>query len=682
MSMETNLSGRLRNTSLPASHGLMPLFEAVANSIHATEDAGLSPRNAHIKVHIIREPQIALNLGRSARRRGPEASGDIIGFKIIDNGIGFNDANVTSFRTLDSDYKASKGGRGVGRLLWLKAFRKAAIDSIFVDGENNVMRRSFSFSTPSGVQDEVVSKASNEVRTTCVHLDGFEKKYRDASPKTTTPIANSLFEHCLWYFVRDGGAPKILVIDDDVTVDLDSIYEEHMVSSAETEMISIKAVEFELTHIKLRATSNKQHIAAYCAANRVVQEESLRGRIPGLFGVLSDDQGTFTYQCFVNSSFLDENVRSERTGFDLDEKPLEIFADTDIALEDIRSLVNSRAASHLSEYLEANKQRGKDRMDSFVSRQAPRYRPILPRIPDDQLNIDPDITDKELDIVLHKHLSEFERQILADGHELMRPGNDEIKDDYFERLQEYLGRVEDIKKSDLANYVSHRKVVIDLLQKAIERNSDGRYVREDRIHQLIMPMRIDTNDVASIEANLWLIDERLAFHDYLASDKTLNSLPITSSIETKEPDMCCLQVFDNPILVTEKRQSPFASLTVIEIKRPMRNDASEGEEKDPVEQALGYLKRIRDGKVTTAKGRPIGNASNVPGYCYVICDLTSTIKERCEMHDLIPTSDGLGYFGYKKTYQAFIEVISFDQLVNSAKERNRAFFDKLGLPTT
>ena len=682
MSMETNLIGRLRNTSLPASHGLMPLFEAVANSIHSIEEAGLLPRDGCISIEIIRIPQTALNLAEDTRKRGPEANEEIIGFKIVDNGVGFNDANVKSFRTLDSDYKANKGGRGVGRLLWLKAFRNASIDSIFIDKENNLTRRTFNFGTPSGVLDELVSNANGKERLTRVHLDGFEKKYRDASPKTARPIADSLFEHCLWYFVRDGGAPKISVIDDDASVDLDAVYDEHMVSSAESETVQIKGVNFELTHIKLRANSTRQHIAAYCAANRVVQEENLRGRIPGLFGTLSDDRGTFSYQCFVSSPFLDENVRSERTSFDLDEKPLEMFADTDIALEDIRSLVNSRAANHLLGYLDANKQRGKERVEDFVSRQAPRYRPILSRIPDEQLNIDPDIADKDLDIVLHKYLSEFERQILADGHELMQPENDESADQYSERLQEYLERVEDIKKSDLANYVSHRKVVIDLLQKAIQRGADGKYVREDWIHKLIMPMRIDSNDIAAVDANLWLIDERLAFHDYLASDKTLNSIPITGSVENKEPDVCCLQVFDNPILVTEGTSPPFGSLTIIEIKRPMRDDARQGEDKDPIEQVLGYLRRIRDDKVTTSKGRPIGNASTIPGYCYVLCDLTSTVKARCEMHDLLPTSDGLGYFGYKKSFQAFIEVISFDQLVSSAKERNRAFFDKLGLPTT
>ncbi len=112
----------------------------------------------------------------------------------------------------------------------------------------------------------------------------------------------------------------------------------------------------------------------------------------------------------------------------------------------------------------------------------------------------------------------------------------------------------------------------------------------------------------------------------------------------------------------------------------MRNDAAQGEEKDPIEQALSYLQKIRDGKVTTATGRPVGDAKTIPGYCYVICDLTSKMQDRCRMHDLIPTSDGLGYFGYKKSFTSYVEVISFDQLVNAAKQRNRAFFDKLGLP--
>ena len=133
--------------------------------------------------------------------------------------------------------------------------------------------------------------------------------------------------------------------------------------------------------------------------------------------------------------------------------------------------------------------------------------------------------------------------------------------------------------------------------------------------------------------------------------------------------------------MSEGASLPPASLTIVELKRPMRNDASEGEEKDPIEQALAYLARIRRGQVRTSTGRPIPASETIPGFCYVLCDLTTSVIERCNMKDAIRTSDGLGYFFYSKTYGAFVEVISFDRLVKSAKERNRAFFDKLGLPT-
>ena len=136
------------------------------------------------------------------------------------------------------------------------------------------------------------------------------------------------------------------------------------------------------------------------------------------------------------------------------------------------------------------------------------------------------------------------------------------------------------------------------------------------------------------------------------------------------------------MLMSEGKNIPLASITIVEIKRPMRNDAAPGEESDPIEQSIGYLQRIRNGAAMTAEGRPIPRSENIPGYCYVLADLTPRLRERCLLHhDLIEPADSLGFFGYKKNCRAFVEVISFDQLVNAAKERNRAFFDKLGLPT-
>ena len=49
---------------------------------------------------------------------------DIHSFEITDNGAGFNDKNYVSFDIYGSDHKLEMGCKGVGRVLWLKAFSK------------------------------------------------------------------------------------------------------------------------------------------------------------------------------------------------------------------------------------------------------------------------------------------------------------------------------------------------------------------------------------------------------------------------------------------------------------------------------------------------------------------------------------------------------------------------------
>lgn len=209
MNIGTNLHGRLRNTSLPASNALLPLYEAVSNSIHAIEDANLSPDEGRIHVEIIRGGQTRMTFTDREKRPGPEARGEITGFRVTDNGVGFNDANLQSFLTLDSEYKIERGGRGVGRLLWLKAFDRADIESVYVADNGRLKRRQFGFDARSGVSTPQTEDAVGAECQTSILLSHFAKRYREASPKTGKIIAKSLFEHCLWYFIRPAGAPQI-----------------------------------------------------------------------------------------------------------------------------------------------------------------------------------------------------------------------------------------------------------------------------------------------------------------------------------------------------------------------------------------------------------------------------------------------------------------------------------------
>ncbi len=674
MSLQTNLAGRLRNTNLPKSHGLLPVFEAVVNSIQSLEEASRL-ETGQITLEIIRNPQQQMHSEKEVEQEF------IKGFTITDDGVGFNDDNMTSFETLDSDHKIDKGCRGIGRLMWLKAFDLARVDSIF-NQDGKFYQRHFLFSAQKGVQSEQPVEVHNKTARTVLVLDGFDATYYSNRRKTASAIAEALLEHCLWYFVRNPAAPNIIVKDGSETIFLSTIFDQCMHSKATVEQVKIKDHSFELTHIKFRARVNQNHSMFLCAASRVVKEESISKKIPGLFGTISDDAGQFTYACYVTSSYLDEHVRSERTAFNIAENVEGLTSDLEVSRSDIRDAVVAKTKEYLSDYLQENMKAGRERVDAFIAHKAPRYRSIISHMNESELTVDPKMSDKDLELHLHRQYFEVETALLEQGHEIMNPVVESNFEDYQNRLNDYLQKANDFKQSDLANYVSHRRTIIDLLEKNIEQLDNGKYAREDLIHQLIMPMQKDSTQTPLDACNLWLIDERLAFHDYLASDKPLASMPITGDTSGKEPDLCALNVCDNPILVSDKKALPLASITVVEIKRPMRNDAREGEEKDPIEQALNYLDRVREGQTKTATGRLIPNSRDTPGFCYIICDLTPTVVQRCRIFDLTPTHDHMGYFGYSKSYGAFIEVISYNRLVQSAKERNKAFFDQLGLPTT
>lgn len=679
--MESPLNGRLRNIDLPISKGLMPVYEAVVNSIESIEELNENEKlllsDYHICVEIIRDNNADLNLTPGRR---PEQ--EIRGFKITDNGIGFTDDNWISFKTLDSLKKVKKGCRGIGRVLWLKAFDNVIVDSSYCQ-DDKLLRRKFKFNIKEEVSDPNPNLEAVRPISTSVHLEGFRDRYAKSSHKTLEKIATGLLEHCLWYFIRSEGVPSIRVNDDERYIDLFDLFEEHMHSSSSNEKIVVKEQEFDVTHVKIRSVRNKPHCIGYCAAGRLVQEEPLKGKIPGLFGAIADDNGEFSYMAYLTGVYLDDKVTSERVNFNIPEKVDGLMANFEVSYDDIRQALFPRISEYLRNSLDDVIREGREKLDEFVAKKAPKYRPIMRHLSPELLSIDPNMSDKDIDLLLHKETFRVEEKIIEEGHDLLASWDGPKRDDYVSTLKEYLNKVGDFKQSDLANYVAHRRVVIDLLKYAVKQQDDDKFSREDVIHDLIVPRGVTSADKEFRRQNLWLIDERLAFHHFLASDKPLSTFPTTDDKSGKEPDIASLRLFENPLLFGDKKPQQ-ASITVIEIKRPMRKGfrAGDGESADPVLQALNYLRRLRGG-ASAVDGRPIPNADKIPGFVYVLADFTESLIDCCRLHQLQRTADGMGFFGYNRdeVYNAYIQVMSFDGLVVAATERNRAFFDQLGLPS-
>lgn len=132
-----DLPGRVKNFELPRTKPLMPLFETIVNSIYAIEERQQNDDkvNGYINIEIIREPQMRV------QTEGIDSSiNDITGFVVTDNGIGFDENNMKSFLQSDSTYRAEKGGKGVGRFAWLKAFKEADIESSFIEKLSEILQ--------------------------------------------------------------------------------------------------------------------------------------------------------------------------------------------------------------------------------------------------------------------------------------------------------------------------------------------------------------------------------------------------------------------------------------------------------------------------------------------------------------------------------------------------------------
>lgn len=164
-----------------------------------------------------------------------------------------------------------------------------------------------------------------------------------------------------------------------------------------------------------------------------------------------------------------------------------------------------------------------------------------------------------LELELHKQLQKWEREIKKQSVELEEAAKEAVKKEdasYKKVFETYWESITEISKTSLAEYVTRRKTLLKLLEDALTVQQNGLFKKEEVIHSLICPMQHTSDDVQFEEMNLWVIDERLAYHKFLASDKTLKSMPVISSDSCKEPDIA---VFNNAFAYSDSDE-PFNSV--------------------------------------------------------------------------------------------------------------------------
>lgn len=667
--MKANIVGRVGNTRLANNQALLPLFEAIVNAIHATNDVD-SNESLAIEIKLIRE-WTQRTITESGYLNAIES------FEITDNGIGFTEANYESFQTADSRYRAAIGGKGVGRFLWLVAFESVEIDSIFSDEAGRWMHRVFRFrATAEGVEEHSLVATEERQRKTVVRLLRIKEKYQKALPKLPVVIANRIVEHCLQYFLL-GTHCSISVVDSQTNekTDLSTLFSEEVETRGSARDVQVANRNLKLHNLKVRPTYGEGHRLYFCADKRVVRSERLEGKIPNLDGSMKDDSGkSFVYSGYVSGDFLDESVNTERTDFVLPEDE-DVLGDP--TWKDLITNIACEAKNFLEPYTAPIKEGKEARIQNFVRTKAPTFRPLVKHRPHILDEIPANISDDKLEIELFKLNQGYERSLKEKGEllvaSLIQADGNVTANTYDSFLEEW----NESGIAKLATHVAYRKATLKILRASLGLNKEAKYSLEEAIHRLIFPLKKTSDDVPADQMNLWIIDERLAYHFYLASDIPFKSLQ-KDVLDLESKDRSDIVIFNQASAFVEE-EAPFDSVVIVEFKRPVRDDYTDDE--NPITQVYRYVKQIRDGRAKDRHGRPINVKNDIPFYAYIIADITSTLRDQAQFSGFQPNHDGNGYFTFNPQLRVYVELISFDNLVSNAERRNQYFFNQLNLPS-
>lgn len=680
-----SFTGRVRNFNLPptASNCMMPVYEAVTNALYAIQERFPETwaDDGQITIEVLR--------AAPASSTDPDADADadalVVGFIVTDNGIGLGDALFGHFRELDTEYRADKKGRGIGRLSWIKVFTAAEVASVFErDGEKVI--RSFEFRLSNERPFEAYAespRAASAGTGTTVKLDKFRELYKAKAYVDPEDIRNSLLAHFIALFAQPKRL-KIDLIDNGKTTNLSNLFFDSIVDpTSPAEVIIDEHHAASILHIllpkKLAPIGNS---LIYCAADRSVITKPISEMI-GLKALPNNALGPLIYIGLVSGPLFDDALNHERTGFD--------FGDIDFDIVN-RALVDT-AKQFLDPYLAEPRRRNREMLEKLLE-----TNPLYASAIDDieayaaGMPLNWDETRLVQDVALKRHRA---TKALFKQVEKLEASSASMSDETFAaHVTRLTGQLGDAEKSALAQYVVERRWVIELLTERRKINlATSRHEPETIVHEVFCPLGVTSDTMDYDDHNLWLIDDRLAYYSYITSDRPIKSFAhdkaeLSGEVEERRADLTemgafseagepDLAIFKRPMLF--RRANTLDPAVIVEFKSPSKTSYSGSPRDNPVIQIRKYIESLIEKTCYAYDGQRITDINKgTPFLCFLIAEPSQQLYELLRQHQIHkPTPDGDGRFAYLEDLNAYFEFIPYDQVLKNAALRNEAFFRKL-----
>ena len=647
-----DLTAEIQRASLPRDlEGfLFPMFEAISNALHAIEDRFGDDAPTKGKIRIVFDDE---------HNR----------IEVQDNGEGFTLENTKHFLTPYTGNKFKRNGKGFGRFISFKIF-----DEVFYSSPTEEPKEVFTPAIyqymPLDLHDNLVEIELTDriawhpydrgltVSLQCPkesYLPFFdfksEKKIKDHSELN---VVVAILDHFLLEFIQEKTPMNFICEIGGVPFNLTDYFSKsitHKANRAVTLEIDGESFKFDLNFMQIEAAKQKQHSLYFYADNRATSD--LENISKGLKeNAFEDENGRkYFYLVAATSVFFKSSQSRDR-------------------IENLNVKVGAGSKAQTLGAVLA--QRAKDLILELEPTYTFHRRTNIRRNVEELIALDPmlrrGLGKKSIEeFVKSRGILETKEQLATD----LFIERQRLKFDFrkinatvtYEELQRVVrDNIREESKEALAVYVAYRINVIKILKEMLNR-IDGKIAKEDAVHELVYPRYKDSDEIEYAAHNLWLIDDDLAYAEYISSDRT------TAGRGRGAGD------YAHDLLINNQEE-----LLVVEMKRPQKtsfdsNDEPRNLTDNPVQQLKSQIGQIRDrGRVKTSTGREIVIQPDRMVRAYVLMDWNDKVETYLKDEDFVLSNQG-GPMAYKYFDQRnmLVEVLAFDRLADRAAKRNEVF---------
>lgn len=673
-SMIVPVQNIVETVDLTPKDALLPLFECIVNSIISLIQSDQTNKEIQIKIKRGELPsQMSFNGVRT-----------INSITITDNGIGFNKRNFLSFETPFSQINKTYGCKGIGRFTVLAAFKELIVKSNFFE-DGSWKYREFKCDAENEITPISFNESNVEANKTSISLiDCFNPIVKDRTAISIDEIAQEIMHHCLIYYLSNQmPIIRIFDADDEVGEVINNLFDKVSKEKERTFEVGKHSFRAYITIVP-KENNRKNHYIYYCANSRVVGQPRSIGRINSSFSYPINQNGQLYFlDIYLTSEYLNLKNFKTRNGFSIPlEKENGLFNhSTDIiSFEEIEVELVKILEEEYEEHIKEASIKSQSELQTYIDEKAPRFKSLRNNL-DLLKTIPPNLSDDKKEEYLYRISFQARKSVESKIQDFI--SNKQISEETIQNIKKDIQDKTSYDVDSLADYMMRRKAIIELFDKFLEADSEGKYKLEEDIHNIIFPLGFTNDEIGYEMHNLWLLDERFLTYKFIASDKSITSFSQKKS--SKEPDVICLaehpQMFDNPISFGDKSNGDLNSMVIFEFKRPgdVAHQKNKGDYRwefsELIEPYFDDFLYSPDKK--NYKGKHVIVKRETPKFGFIILDIMPPRLEEFNIDKGWEKTPFGTFYKMESKKNLHMEVMTFSKLLEYAKNRHMPFFDKL-----